>query len=148
MLRANGLGINRGRGRTTKTKKIIVFQPNGNTVEHLKTGTPRGEQKCPSYRGVRLIEVIFNRNPLLGHEEVSVLLRCPSYDSSSYSGFSMRSTPTFCRDILIKVSVLERCSSYGMSVLRGFTVCQGWCKIATPKIGLKCLINGGKNTMG
>ena len=38
-----------------------------NTVKPLKTDTPRDEQKCPSYRGVRLIEVIFNRNLPLGH---------------------------------------------------------------------------------
>ena len=37
------------------------------TVKPLKTDTPRDEQKCPSYRGVRLIEVIFNRNLPLGH---------------------------------------------------------------------------------
>ena len=55
-----------GRGRATKTKKEIVFQPNGNTVEPLKTDTPRDKYKCSSYRGVRLMEVIFNRNHLLG----------------------------------------------------------------------------------
>ena len=43
------------RGRTTKTKKEIVFQPNGNTVEPLMTDTPRDKYKCPSYRGVRLM---------------------------------------------------------------------------------------------
>ena len=37
------------------------------TVKPLNTDTPRDEQKCPSYRGVRLIEVIFNRNLPLGH---------------------------------------------------------------------------------
>ena len=37
-----------------------------NTVEPLKTDTPRDKYKCPSYRGVRLMEVIFNRNNLLG----------------------------------------------------------------------------------
>ena len=28
------------------------------TVEPLKTDTPRDRPKCPSYRGVRLIEVL------------------------------------------------------------------------------------------
>ena len=37
-----------------------------NTVKPLKTDTPRDKQKYPSYRGVRLIEVIFNRNFPLG----------------------------------------------------------------------------------
>ena len=36
LLCANRLGINRGRGRATKTKKEIVFQPNGNSCKiHL-----------------------------------------------------------------------------------------------------------------
>ena len=74
MLCANGLGINRGRGRTTENKKEIVFHPNDNTVEPLKTGTLRDELKCPSYRGVRLIEVIFNRNLPLGYLKVDASL--------------------------------------------------------------------------
>ena len=48
LLCANGLGNNRGRGRATKTKKEIVFQPNGNTVDPLKTDTPRDKYKYPS----------------------------------------------------------------------------------------------------
>ena len=43
------------------------FSNFNSTVKPLKTDTPRDEQKCPSYRGVRLIEVIFNRNLPLGH---------------------------------------------------------------------------------
>ena len=54
------------RGRTTKTKKEIEFQPNGNTDEPLKADTPQDKHKCPSYRDVPLMEVIFNRNHLLG----------------------------------------------------------------------------------
>ena len=59
------------------------------TVKPLKTDTPRDEQKCPSYRGVRLIEVIFSRNLPLGHVEVSVLGRCPSYGMSVLRGFTV-----------------------------------------------------------
>ena len=45
----------------------VLFSIIWYTVKPLKTDTPRDEQKCPSYRGVRLIEVIFNRNLPLGH---------------------------------------------------------------------------------
>ena len=59
-------------------------------MEPLKTDTLRDEQNCPSYRGVRLIEVIFNRNrPSLGHLKVSVLERCPSYRMSVLRGFTV-----------------------------------------------------------
>ena len=43
------------------------------TVESLKTDTLRDKQKCPSYRGVRLVEVIYNTNHTLIHWQVSVL---------------------------------------------------------------------------
>ena len=66
LLCPNGLGNNRGRSRARKTKKEIVFQPNSNTVESLTTETHRDKYNSPSYRGVRLMEVIFNRNHLLG----------------------------------------------------------------------------------
>ena len=59
------------------------------TVEPLRTDTLRNGQKCPSYRGVRLIEVIFNRNRPLGHLKVSVLERCPSYGMSVLRGFTV-----------------------------------------------------------
>ena len=58
-------------------------------MEPPKTDTLRDEQKCPSYRGVRLIEVIFNRNRPLGHLKVSVLERCPSYGMSVLRGFTV-----------------------------------------------------------
>ena len=37
------------------------------TVELLKADVFLDHQKCPFYRGVRLIELIFNINPPLGH---------------------------------------------------------------------------------
>ena len=46
---------------------FVTFVTITDTVKPLKTDTPREEQKCPSYRGVRLIEVIFNRNLPLRH---------------------------------------------------------------------------------
>ena len=55
------------------------------TVKPLKTD----KQKCPSYRGVRLIKVIFNRNRPLEHLKVSVLESCPSYGMSVLRGFTV-----------------------------------------------------------
>ena len=60
----------------------FVYAIKYSTVEPLKTDTLLDEHKCPSYRGVSLIEVIFNRNCPLGHFKVSVLERCPSYGMS------------------------------------------------------------------
>ena len=37
------------------------------TVKPLKTDTPPDKLQCPSYRSVRLIELIFTRNNPLGH---------------------------------------------------------------------------------
>ena len=59
------------------------------TVEPVETDTVRDEQKCPSYRRVRLIEVIFNRNCPLRHLKLSVLERCPSYGLSILRGFTL-----------------------------------------------------------
>ena len=55
----------------------------------VKTDTPRDEQHFPSYGGVRLIEVIFNRNLSLEQLYVSFLGRCPSYGMSVLSGFTV-----------------------------------------------------------
>ena len=94
-----------------KNGRYSVFQrPNGdgkiqfligNTVEPLKTNTLRDEQKCPSYRGVRLIEVIFNRNRPLGHLKVSVLERCPSYGMSVLRGFTVEAETSSIREDLV-----------------------------------------------
>ena len=80
----------------TKVFKIWNYISNlSTTVEPLKTDTPRDKYKCPSYRGVRLMEVIFNRNHLLGQWKVSVLERCPSYGMSVLRGFTVYASATF-----------------------------------------------------
>ena len=55
----------------------IVPQKKGDTVKPLKTATPWGMKKWPSYRGGRLMEVILLRilrvTLHLGNEKVAVL---------------------------------------------------------------------------
>ena len=65
---------------TSSSNTCFLFYKH--TVKPLKTATPRGMKKWPSYRGGRLMEVILLRSLRvalhLGNEKVAVLQRWPS----------------------------------------------------------------------